>query len=250
MWYADDASATGSLISIRTWWDELTSVGPDFGYFANASKTWLVKKPEYLKKAREIFDTTNVNITSHGRPYLGAPLGSSEFTEQFIREKVNNWVCDLRLLSDIAKAQPHACYAAFIHGFVHKFSYLCRTNSNMNSLLEPLEECISSRRQADGTAPPLFDTRTVLTFPIAITSTTDHHFLTSPTSLKNSHCVFFHPPQLYCNSRLLTQSVSDVQQCTNSCMLGSRTALSTRMYVPRLIYTRSRMRLPQRPALH
>ena len=40
------------------------------------------------------------------------------------------------------------------------------------------------------------------------------------------------------NSRLLTRSVSDAQQCTNNRMLGGRTALCTRTptYVPRRIY--------------
>ena len=44
VWYADDASATGGLASVRSWWDKLSTIGPAFGYYANASKTWLVTK--------------------------------------------------------------------------------------------------------------------------------------------------------------------------------------------------------------
>ena len=144
VWYADDASATGSLYSIHTGWDELSSVGPGYGYFPNASKTWLVTKSEHLDMAKQFFDKSNVNITCHGRPYLGAPLGSGDYVKEFVKEKVNMWVSELSLLSDIARALPHASYAAFIHGFVHKFSYLCRTNSDIGSFLAPLEECIST----------------------------------------------------------------------------------------------------------
>ena len=79
VWYADDASAAGSLSSIRSWWDHLSSMGPTFGYFANASKTWLITKDSLLGKAREIFHDTQVNITSQGRPHLGAPLGSQDY---------------------------------------------------------------------------------------------------------------------------------------------------------------------------
>ena len=41
----------------------------------------------------------------------------------------------------MAKTQPHAAYAAFIHGYVHKFSYLC----SIDQLLQPLEDCICSQ---------------------------------------------------------------------------------------------------------
>ena len=62
--YADDASAAGGLSSIRSWWDTLSSLGPSFGYFANASKTWLITKDSLLVKAKEIFHDTQVKISS------------------------------------------------------------------------------------------------------------------------------------------------------------------------------------------
>ena len=40
------------------------------------------------------------------------------------------------LLVDIAKTQIHAAYAAFAHGYVHRFSYLCRTVPNIEHSLE------------------------------------------------------------------------------------------------------------------
>ena len=94
---------------------------------ANTSKTWLVTKEVHLTKASEIFQDTNINITTHGRPHLGAPLGSKDFINQFVSEKVTNWKEELMLLAEIAKSQPHAAYAAFTHGYVHKFSYISRT---------------------------------------------------------------------------------------------------------------------------
>ena len=55
VWYADDASAGGSLLKLRQWWDKLTSFGPDFGYFPNASKSWLVVKEGLLPEVSDIF---------------------------------------------------------------------------------------------------------------------------------------------------------------------------------------------------
>ena len=75
VWYADDTAALGSVTELRNWWDNLVKLGPDFGYFANSTKTWLVTKDSCLSSATAAFAGTNVNITSSGRPYLGAPLG-------------------------------------------------------------------------------------------------------------------------------------------------------------------------------
>ena len=46
VWYADDASALGTITNLREWWDELARLGPSYGYHPNPSKTWLVTKEE------------------------------------------------------------------------------------------------------------------------------------------------------------------------------------------------------------
>jgi len=33
IWYADDAYASGSLQTLCQWWNDLLSLGPDYGYF-------------------------------------------------------------------------------------------------------------------------------------------------------------------------------------------------------------------------
>ena len=35
-WYADDGAATGKIVNLRLWWDEISRLGPNFGYHANA----------------------------------------------------------------------------------------------------------------------------------------------------------------------------------------------------------------------
>ena len=43
-WYADGATAGGALKQLKQWWDGIAELGPDYGYFPNATKTWLVVK--------------------------------------------------------------------------------------------------------------------------------------------------------------------------------------------------------------
>ena len=58
------------------------TIGPSYGYYANATKTWLVVKDTHLASATLAFLGTNVNITSEGRPHLGAPLGTETYVAQ------------------------------------------------------------------------------------------------------------------------------------------------------------------------
>ena len=88
-WYADDAAATGKIASLRTWWDEISRLGPSYGYYANGSKTWLVTKEEFKLEAEEVFADTSVQITVEGRPHLGAPLGCTAYVSHFVSAVVN-----------------------------------------------------------------------------------------------------------------------------------------------------------------
>ena len=39
VWYADDATALGTVSDLRTWWDAIFEIGPGYGYYANPKKT-------------------------------------------------------------------------------------------------------------------------------------------------------------------------------------------------------------------
>jgi len=75
----------GEVSHLHLWWNQLSLLGPHFGYFPNASKseTWLVKN-QYLQHAQSLFANTFVNITTDGRPQLGAAIGSNTFVAQYV----------------------------------------------------------------------------------------------------------------------------------------------------------------------
>ena len=99
----------------------------------------------YESVARDIFSDTNVHITTTGRPYLGAPLGSDQYVTEFIQSKVETWKSIVLALSEIAFCQPHVAYSAFTHGVSHLWEFLCRTTPNIAHLLEPLEQIICAK---------------------------------------------------------------------------------------------------------
>ena len=142
LWYADDATATGSLSHLRSWWDKLVSIGPSYGYHANPSKTWLVTKEVHLSNAVNTFQDSHVNITAEGRLHLGAALGTQSYVSQFVNMKVQQWCNELKTLSSIASTQPHAAFAAFTHGVSSKWTHLIRTIPSISHLLQPLEDIL------------------------------------------------------------------------------------------------------------
>ena len=88
-WYADDASAAGCLQALCEWWDTFVSIGPSYGYFQNATKTWLLVKQDLSQDAGTIFQDTQISITTDGRPVLGSPIGSREYVEKYVTDKIS-----------------------------------------------------------------------------------------------------------------------------------------------------------------
>ena len=83
-WFADDATAAGQLTSLLQWWRQLLSLGPLYGYYPNATKTYLIVKPQLYDSTKQIFQDTNVQITCHGQRHLGAAIGTRLFTEEYV----------------------------------------------------------------------------------------------------------------------------------------------------------------------
>ena len=86
-----------------------------------------------------------MKVTSEGRPYLGAAIGSQEFVETHVKSKITSWVACVNCLRDIARIQPHAAFAALTHGLMSNWTYLSRTTPNINYLMMQLDETLRSK---------------------------------------------------------------------------------------------------------
>ena len=140
--YADDYSGAGKVEDLMKWWKKLETIGPQFGYFPNAGKSCLIVKPEKELIAKKLFEGTNLKITVTGQRHLGAVIGSNTDKERYVKEKVTEWIKEVRKLSEIAKTEPQAAYTAFTFGLKHKWNYILRTIPGITELLQPLEDCI------------------------------------------------------------------------------------------------------------
>ena len=115
-WFADDASGAGTIPEIKHWWGGLNTFGPGIGYFPNSKKCWIIFKPEKEALIKEIFKDTAINTAVEGQKHLGAVIGSRDYLQDYVNEKVTSWVNGVAQLAEFARAQRQASYAAYTFG--------------------------------------------------------------------------------------------------------------------------------------
>ena len=145
VWYADDAAGTGKLSPLRTWWDNINSIGPAFGYYPNASKSHILVKEHLKQEAHDIFKGTNLQIITDGKEYLGGSIGTHQFANEFISSRVRDWITNIDTLSEIAQCHPQAALTVMTHGFMSKWTYLMRVSSTSDDQWKPLEAALREK---------------------------------------------------------------------------------------------------------
>ena len=108
--YADDLAGAGTIDELKKWWDIVIELGPFIGYTAKPEKSWLIVKPEHLEYAKEVFKHSGLKITIEGRRHLGAVIGSEAYKIEYVNNLIDSWTGELKLLSDVAKFEPHIAY--------------------------------------------------------------------------------------------------------------------------------------------
>ena len=68
--------------------------------------------------------TSEVKITIDGERHMGAVIGSKDFKERYVTNKVNKWVNDVTELSVLAKEEPQAFYSCFTKAICHRWTYV------------------------------------------------------------------------------------------------------------------------------
>ena len=77
---------------------------------------WLIVKPNLIDEATALFKDSGIKITAEGKKHLGAAIGSEDYKNEFMNEKIKSWVTEIINLTEIAKKDPHSAYCAFTHG--------------------------------------------------------------------------------------------------------------------------------------
>ena len=76
--FADDVTVSGNLEASRRWWDTLMQIGPNYRYYPQFTKSWLIVKPNKLEEAVRVFGGPDIQISTEGERHLGAVIGTEE----------------------------------------------------------------------------------------------------------------------------------------------------------------------------
>ena len=76
-WYADDARAGASFKYILAFFQRLKAIGPQYGYYHEASKSILVFRQQNLEAAEKHFASKQFRVTT-GERYLRGYIGAQE----------------------------------------------------------------------------------------------------------------------------------------------------------------------------
>ena len=88
---ADGITGAGKILELKIWWDTVISEGKKFGYYVNQSKTWLIiKNPNSLDHAQNIFKDTGIKITCEGKRHSGPVIGSEDFKSAYYQLDTRN----------------------------------------------------------------------------------------------------------------------------------------------------------------
>ena len=143
--YADDLFGGGKLHGLKKMWDSIEKRGPDYGYYQQADKTWVIVKPKHLEEAQRIFSGTNIKITTKGKKHLVAAIGSEIYRKEYINEKIDTWIREIKVLSEIAAFAPQEAYTCFTSGYKHKLNFCMRTIPNIGEDLKRIDEILTSK---------------------------------------------------------------------------------------------------------
>ena len=70
-------------------------------------------------------------------------MGTDEFLNSYVQNKVSLWVGEIEKLSQVAVTQPHAAYTAFTHVFLHYWSYIAQTVPMATELFHSFDDVLS-----------------------------------------------------------------------------------------------------------
>ena len=140
--YADDFTAVVTVKDLKYWWETLFELGPKFGYYPEANKTWLIVKNNFYDMANTTFKSTKINVTSTEKRHLEVVIGLRSYTEDYMNEKIDQWMKEVKLLSEIAKIEPQCALGCFINGYKHKLNYYMRTVPHISNFLRHTDNMI------------------------------------------------------------------------------------------------------------
>ena len=87
LWYANVASASGTLPELRKWFNLLCSSGASFGHHPECTISFVVVNDLWKNEAAAIFDDLRIQVVT-GHRFLGGFIGNHSERDKYVMSKV------------------------------------------------------------------------------------------------------------------------------------------------------------------
>jgi len=131
------------LKDLREWFLLLCSHGPNFGYFPEPSKCFVVVASSQLPVANDVLGDLGIRIVT-GHRFLGGFIGDSGDRQNFVMQKVLNWSNHVRAFAAVASLQPQGAYAALTKSLQSEWLFTLQVIPHCGPLFADLEKSLSS----------------------------------------------------------------------------------------------------------
>ena len=102
-------------------------------------------KKNRIKRVSILFKTCKINnLSSSRKKHLGAAISSVKHKDEYMNGKIENWITEIRPLSQTAKSEPQASYSCFVSGYKHKLTFYMRTVPEISYLSQRLNHVVST----------------------------------------------------------------------------------------------------------
>ena len=130
--YPDNLATAGPIHQHKKWSDAL--------WIQIQNLVVILKEVNHAEeRAKSVFKHTNVKITTERKRQRRAVTRTKNYQQNYIKEKIDQWITELRMLCKIAWYELQPAYSCFITGFKHKPTYLMQTIPNISNQLKQLD---------------------------------------------------------------------------------------------------------------
>ena len=116
-------------------------LGPDFGYFPEPFKSYVVVDKTDFAEANTLFGHLGVKVVTSHR-LLGGHIGLSKGLQEYVDEKVARWKDYVARIASVAPSQPQDAYVALTKSLACEWDYLQRVVPECGPAFEPVEESL------------------------------------------------------------------------------------------------------------
>ena len=126
VWYADNASAGGTVSGVSLGGKSLLNIVPSLDIFLKqANHPSLSNQVLKRRLLRSLMPLISL-LPMKEECIWESLLGTTDYCNQCICDKVQNWGKQVENLAKFAESQPHAAFSTFAHGVVGGWMYFMR----------------------------------------------------------------------------------------------------------------------------